>query len=56
MERNNGEQIFLHYNGKKMEKTVKTSDISPLLEWRKEMEKTINNGEKLLMKMEKKLV
>ncbi len=36
----------------KMDKTVKIADISPLLEWRKGMEKIINKGENLLMKME----
>ena len=57
MEKNNGENNFLHFPIPKMEKNngekVKTGNFLHYWNGEKEWGKNINNGEKLLMKMGK---
>ena len=57
MEKNNGENNFLHFPIPKMEKNngekVKTSNFLHYWNGEKEWGKIIDNGEKLLMKMGK---
>ncbi len=51
MGKNNGENLFLHFNGEKNGENGQNQQFSPLMEWGKGMGKIMNDGEKLRMKM-----